>query len=311
MPGSTVATTSAQAGATLNYFAGATRTGFSGSSDRAPVNVNVIGYTPPATIPVANQNAPYTASIAASVPTPGGLPLTPVLNYTLASGSLPGGMALNLTTGAITGTPTALGTYPFTATITDVANTLTIGTFPYSLVVDAPLPVELISFEAKAKGMNVSLNWEIANEADLANFVIERSINGRDFAAISKVDRKAGQSKYAYVDQAPGAAEVYYRLVMTDKDGKSNMSPTRKVVLSRAENPFFSIAPNPAKGVVRIALTNQQDIASLTIIDMSGKVMVQLNADAGTYTVPMAAGIYFVKAIGKDGQVQVLRAIVQ
>lgn len=310
LPSATVATTSGQAGTTLNYFAGATRTGFSGSSERAPINVHIIGYTPPAALPTANQNTAYLSSVAITVPTPGTLPLTPVLSYAIASGSI-SNLTLNPATGALTGTPGTVGTFPFTVTVTDVANSLTIGTFPHTLTVQAPLPVDLVAFEAKAKGSNVYLNWEIANEADLSHFVIERSINGRDFSAISKMDRKTGESKYAYVDQAPGAAVAYYRLQMIDKDGQTDLSPTRKVVLSKSENPFFSLTPNPSNGVVRIALNGQQDVASLTIVDISGKIVVKLSPDAGTHTVPLAAGIYFVRAVGNDGQVQTMRAVVQ
>ena len=311
LPGTTVATTNGQAGTTLNYFAGATRTGFSGGSERAPVNVHVIGFTPPAAIPTATLNVPYTASIAAAVPSPGTLPVTPVLAYAVATGNL-SNLSLNAATGAITGTPNTVGTFPFTAAITDNANTLAIGSFPYTLNVQAPLPVELVSFEARAKGLDAVLNWEIANEADLAYFMVERSTNSRDFTAVGKLDRKAGESKYSYTDPAPGAPVAYYRLQMTDKDGKVDRSPTRKVVLSRAENPFFSLTPNPNTGAVHIALNDQQDIASLVIVDISGKLIVNLNPDAGTYTVPLAAGIYFVRAVGKDeGQVQTMRAVVQ
>lgn len=311
LPGTTVATTTAQAGTVLNYFAGATRTGFTGGSERAPVNVNVIGYTPPAPIPTGTFNSAYLSSVAISVPTPGTLPLTPVLSYAIASGNI-SNLTLNASTGAITGTPGTVGSFPFTVTVTDVANNLVIGTFPYTLNVQAPLPVELVSFTGKSKGNSAILNWQIANEADLSYFAVERSSNSRDFVSVGKVDRKAGESKYDFTDANPGSAIAYYRLQMTDKDGKTTVSPTVKVVLSRDGSPFFTLAPNPAKGAVRIALSNQQDIAGLTIVDIAGKVVMQLNADAGNYNIPLAPGIYFVKAIGKDGsQLQTVRAVVQ
>lgn len=309
LPGNTVTTTGAQAGTTLNYFAGATRTGFSGGSERVPVNLHVVGFTPTTTVPDAVFNIAYNGSVAVSVPTPGTLPLTPVLSYALASGSI-SNLTLNPSTGALTGTPSTLGTFPFSVTVTDVANLLTLGTFNYSLVVEAPLPVDLVSFNAKGNGRNVTLNWEIANAKNLSYFEIQSSANGRDFAAVSKVDWKKDQIKYAYVDESPVATVVYYRLVMTDNDGKTTLSPVRKVVLSGSDNQFFSLTPNPGKGAVYIAVNNQ-DMGSLSIIDISGKVIVTLNSDAATHTVPLAAGIYFVKAVGKDGQVQTTRAVVQ
>ena len=39
--------------------------------------------------------------------------------WSIASGSLPAGLALNTSSGAITGTPTAAGTFNFTARVSD------------------------------------------------------------------------------------------------------------------------------------------------------------------------------------------------
>jgi hypothetical protein len=55
---------------------------------------------------------PYSSSLVAA----GG---TPPYTFSISSGSLPPGLMLNATTGAITGTPTAAGSYPFVAEVTD------------------------------------------------------------------------------------------------------------------------------------------------------------------------------------------------
>jgi hypothetical protein len=58
-----------------------------------------------------NQNVPYTATLAAS----GGM--TPY-TWSIASGVLPTGLSLTGGTGVISGTPTAIGTFNFTARVT-------------------------------------------------------------------------------------------------------------------------------------------------------------------------------------------------
>jgi hypothetical protein len=58
-----------------------------------------------------NQNVPYTATLAAS----GGV--TPY-TWSIASGALPTGLSLASGTGVISGTPTAIGTFNFTARVT-------------------------------------------------------------------------------------------------------------------------------------------------------------------------------------------------
>jgi GH18 family chitinase len=58
-------------------------------------------------LPVGNVGTPYSQTLAASGTTP--------LTWTVASGSLPGGLSLNSSSGLISGTPNASGTFTFTA----------------------------------------------------------------------------------------------------------------------------------------------------------------------------------------------------
>ncbi len=67
-----------------------------------------------ASLPNGTANAPYSATLAAS----GG---TTPYAWTVASGALPTGLTLNSNSGAIAGTPTATGTFTFTAQVTDSA----------------------------------------------------------------------------------------------------------------------------------------------------------------------------------------------
>lgn len=88
----------------------------------------------PATIPNGTVAASYNQTVSAS----GGIaPYT----YTVTAGALPAGLSLNLTTGDISGTPTAGGTFNFTITAkgsstgTGAPHT---GSRAYALVIDAP-----------------------------------------------------------------------------------------------------------------------------------------------------------------------------
>lgn len=83
----------------------------------------------------ATLGAAYSGAIS---PASGG---TAPYAYAITAGALPGGLTLNATTGAITGTPSALGTFNFSITATDSST----GTGPYTVtraysitVIDVP-----------------------------------------------------------------------------------------------------------------------------------------------------------------------------
>ena len=67
-----------------------------------------------ASLPNAAQGSPYNSPLAAS----GGVP---PLTWAITVGALPPGLSLNTTTGQISGTPTAQGTFSFTVKVTDSA----------------------------------------------------------------------------------------------------------------------------------------------------------------------------------------------
>lgn len=85
------------------------------TSAAQPMSITIL--TPPAvtttSLPNGTVNSPYSQNLTAS----GGA--MPYSNWTVTSGSLPGGLSLISSSGAITGTPTASGSFSFKVTVTD------------------------------------------------------------------------------------------------------------------------------------------------------------------------------------------------
>ena len=97
-----------------------------------PLSIAVVPATPvitTASLPGATTGAAYSAGVAAI----GGV--TPY-TWSISAGSLPGGLSLGSSTGAITGTPSAAGTSSFTVKVTDSASNT--ATQPLSIAVTAP-----------------------------------------------------------------------------------------------------------------------------------------------------------------------------
>jgi hypothetical protein len=86
-------------------------------------------------VPAGRVAVPYTATLQAS----GG---KGTYTWSVVSGALPGGLTLNATTGAVSGTPAAAGTYAVTIAATDTADAANSGTVTYSIAVSA---IDIIS----------------------------------------------------------------------------------------------------------------------------------------------------------------------
>ena len=102
----------------------------------------------PGTMPGGTVGTAFSQAISAS----GG---TAPYTYAVTSGSLPPGLTLDPSTGAISGTPTATGTYSFTVTATDA--TKCTGSGQYSIVVGSCTygPVVIVSVHYTGGWVNV------------------------------------------------------------------------------------------------------------------------------------------------------------
>ena len=121
----------------------------------ARLTLSVVTTTPPLTIssstlPTANAYSPYTGSLSAS----GG---TPPYAWSITSGSLPHGLSISPTTGAISGTPTVIGASAFTVTVTDSSSTVQTASAPTSITVAvAQLTITSATLPSATNGTNYS-----------------------------------------------------------------------------------------------------------------------------------------------------------
>ncbi len=140
------------------------------------------------------------------------------------------------------------------------------------------LPVTLVSFTGTLSNSTASLKWLAENEINLNNYTIERSFNGFDFSTIQiKAASNLASNEYSYIDNAITNAVVYYRLKMTDRDGKVKYSTILKLT-SATKNTGIEIYPHPAKSFIS-ATFNASNSASGTmkIINSDGSIVYQKN----------------------------------
>ncbi len=142
-----------------------------------------------------------------------------------------------------------------------------------TLAFEAPLPVELIEFNARPLANEVQLNWATASETNNDYFTIERSTDGRSFEAIATVygmGTITEISKYYHTDKNPLNGLSYYRLKQTDFDGQFSYSDIKTVEFKNDET--VKVYPTLVEDMVTLE-TNGSLSGEITVIvrDLSGK----------------------------------------
>jgi len=138
-----------------------------------------------------------------------------------------------------------------------------------------PLPIELLSFTAKAEENVVLVNWQTASELDNDYFIIERSKDGINSERIGRV-QGAGNSNevlnYSFVDQNPYSGTSYYRLTQVDYNGQSETFDWVAVNCEVENEASVNIYPNPlSSGNLNMQFDNYQGQTEIVIFDLSGR----------------------------------------
>ncbi len=174
------------------------------------------------------------------------------------------------------------------------------------------LPIELVSFAAKAVGQTVHTHWVTSTEIDNDFFTVERSIDAQVFEEVGRL-AGAGNSMseltYDFVDDAPYTGISYYRLRQTDFDGTTTHSDIRAVEIY-GDGDFQLI--NAYRGYEGLEVVYRSKAAVLTaeVFDVRGKLLLsqQLRNDGGRaqLQLELARGIYLLR-LGNGNEMQVIR----
>ncbi len=170
----------------------------------------------------------------------------------------------------------------------------------------APLPIELLNFNARFEVDHVNISWATASEINNEYFEIERAGSDLKWKKIAQISG-AGNSNttlyYKEKDRNPLKGIAYYRLKQIDFDGNYKYSDVVSVVNNQIEDEDeVFIYPNPINGgnlILRIPYSVSSSKTTVSIFDLSGKkvitfvlpegeMLAQINIDrldAGAYLV--------------------------
>ena len=177
-------------------------------------------------------------------------------------------------------------TYANTTVSPAPARTLALGTglgrFGILAISDAaaPLPVELVRFEATRQAADALLTWTTASERDNQGFEVQVSADGSSFRTLGFVAGAGSSSSarsYRFLDGEAGKTGLrYYRLRQLDGQGPATFSPVRTVLFEAAAGQLLAW-PNPSQQAPHLSLTLPQaaPTATLTLSDALGRLVLR------------------------------------
>ncbi|OQP63188.1 hypothetical protein A3860_25190 [Niastella vici] len=172
----------------------------------------------------------------------------------------------------------------------------------------SPLPLVLSQFYAQKQTSKAVLQWSTSSEAEVKQFVIERSNDGKTYKAIGTVAATGNSTitkNYSFADQSPLMSALnYYRLKMQDVDGNFKYSKILTIKFDGQLTANMQAYPNPVKDLLQVQLPDGLNgTVGLQIIDMQGRVVRRNNlgsdGNALNTTVDVSTlvqGIYILKA---------------
>ncbi len=178
--------------------------------------------------------------------------------------------------------------------------------------VNVAMPVSLKSFDAKADGQKVKLNWEVTSEKDNDRFEIERSADGETFATIAIIKGQgtiAHSHKYETNDNKPFNGNNYYRLIQYDFNGTRTEKGIKVVTYESLSEQQIEVFPNPNEGAFKIKLPiYSASEMMVSIVDISGREIYRTAITVGVNnnTIPIdmgfkpSAGEYILKVKGAN-----------
>ncbi len=179
----------------------------------------------------------------------------------------------------------------------------------YQLQSSGIVPIRLIDFKVEEKTNRHFISWRTGMEENMLRFEVQFSNNGSTFATIhtESASNKPNGNQYSFTYAIGSFADIYYRLLMIDKDGKTEYSNT---VHLKGKAAKVVITPNIINGN-QLHIQTQTIFNRLEIFDMNGRLRFRSNQRLlpGRNTIQlngMAKGIYIIRVTNGNGHVNEL-----
>ena len=162
----------------------------------------------------------------------------------------------------------------------------------------SPLPLQLISFDAKQVDTKVKLWWTVMSESDVTKYAVRRTTNQNDYLQVATklpVGPSTALLNYEAVDNQPLNGLQYYQLTTALNDGSisySNLVPIRYNAAGVFD--IISVTANGSASI-KIDFTYNSNLPYTCVItDMMGRVLssgTQINVVMGENSIVLPAAL--------------------
>ncbi|AXY77813.1 T9SS C-terminal target domain-containing protein [Paraflavitalea soli] len=173
------------------------------------------------------------------------------------------------------------------------------------------LPVRIVAFTAKTGTEGVNLEWTTADEKEVQQYTVLRSVDGVNWDNIGKVNVQQDVRNYAFLDKTKATGRVYYKLQQTSTSGSVGFSRIIGVN-NHAGGALSVIIPTLVSKNIPVQLeTPVAEVYHLAIYNSQGSIISQRSytAQPGINFLQLqlpgqhAAGMYMVAVRNTQGVV--------
>ena len=184
------------------------------------------------------------------------------------------------------------------------------------------LPISIDYFRGTKQTSGHLLNWKVnCVGSPTAILTLERSGNSRDFSVINSITATALRclQPFNYTDASPMPGINYYRLKMTDADGRTNYSSIIALLNNSRGFEVTAVIPNPVITSTSLSIASaSKENGTLVVSDMTGKQVLRkgISLVAGSNLIPLdmsgyPAGVYNVVIVNTAGEKRLLSLVKQ
>jgi hypothetical protein len=208
--------------------------------------------------------------------------LNATYNYSV-SNSPSSGITYNWNMGADAGTATSSSATPSTNWTTSGIKTMTVVisnsscvvvTLTKAIAVSGALPVTFTNFTGVIKGNKAALSWSTAHEMNNSYFIIERSLNGRSFDSVGRVQAGSGSSNTYSFSENNSNATSYYRLKQVDVNGSYLYSTVIALKNAGSSKEMMVYAAQAASTIQYVVSNEAQATAIVQVFNMAGQPVI-------------------------------------